>query len=337
MAIIQKNLEMVNFVCKFGDADLLELFDEIVYPAFFNQDNKRKYKGSEYYFKNVELINLGDDPLGSKNLIAITGRFIKNTELSREQYENDQGILIRDAQGMPSAPSAIFVLMLNSHRLLYVAETRFAPNLNTFKATVESFFKLEKKNYSKKLDKDELAKFNLNFGSPDITITPLSTEKSVFYHLKQFEKIRKVKVTLNDRNSEFNASKMFDDLHKATTKMNSTTSVEFKNLKDGLDKEETPKEISAALKQDNQVVKVEGVTKEGETLTLSNEDFKLHKKINLVQENVKKTLLNMISAFKLLIQSGDITVKETDTKTQNILDKIDPKSITIIKNEEESS
>jgi hypothetical protein len=130
---------------------------------------------------------------------------------------------------------------------------------------------------------------------------------------------------------------MFDDLHKATTKMNSTTSVEFKNLKDGLDKEETPKEISAALKQDNQVVKVEGVTKEGETLTLSNEDFKLHKKINLVQENVKKTLLNMISAFKLLIQSGDITVKETDTKTQNILDKIDPKSITIIKNEEESS
>lgn len=35
MATIQKNLEMVNFVCKFGDADLLDLFDEVVYPAFF--------------------------------------------------------------------------------------------------------------------------------------------------------------------------------------------------------------------------------------------------------------------------------------------------------------
>lgn len=39
--------------------------------------------------------------------------------------------------------------------------------------------------------------------------------------------------------------------------MNSTTSVEFKNFKDGLDKQETPKEIAAALKQDNQVVRVE--------------------------------------------------------------------------------
>lgn len=47
MATIQKNLEMVNFVCKFGDADLLDLFAEVVYPAFFNEDNKRKYRGSD--------------------------------------------------------------------------------------------------------------------------------------------------------------------------------------------------------------------------------------------------------------------------------------------------
>ncbi|ADI91857.1 hypothetical protein [Acinetobacter oleivorans] len=336
MATIQKNLEMVNFVCKFGDADLLDLFDEVVYPAFFNLNNKRKFRGSEYYFKNVELLDLGKDPLGTKNLIAIAGRFIKNTELSREQYENDKGELIRDTQGMPSAPSAIFVLMLNSHRLLYVAETKFAPNLNTFKATVDSFFRSEKNKYNKKLDRDEQAKFKVRFGSPEITITPLSTEKNVFDHLRQFEKIKKVKVTLNDRNSEFNASKMFDDIHLATKKMNSTTSVEFKNLKEGLDKEETPKEIAAALKQDNQVVKVEGITQDGENLTLSNEDFKLQKKINLVQENVKKTVSNMVAAFKNVVKSGDVTVKKTDTKTQTILDKIEPKSITIVKNEEET-
>jgi len=337
MATIQKNLEMVNFVCKFGDADLLDLFNEVVYPAFFNSDNKRKYRGSEYYFKNVELIDLGEDPLGTKQLLAISGRFIKNTELSREQFEDDQGELVRDSLGMPSAPSAIFVLMLNSHRLLYVAETKFAPNLNTFKATVESFLKLEKNKFYKSLDRDQKADFKLNFGSPEITITPLSTEKSVFEHLEQFEKIRKVKVTLNDRNSEFNASKMFDDLHKATTKMNSITSVEFKNLKDGLDKKETPKEIAAALKQDNQVVKVEGITKQGENLTLSNEDFKLNKKINLVQENIKKTVCNMVIAFKNLVKSGDVTVKTTDSKTQNILDQIDSKSIIIMENKEETS
>lgn len=117
--------------------------------------------------------------------------------------------------------------------------------------------------------------------------------------------------------------------------MNSVTSVEFKNLKEGLDKAETPKEIAAALKQDNQIVKVEGITKEGENLTLSNEDFKLAKKINLVQENIKKTVLNMVSAFKNLVKSGDITVKDTDLKTQQILDNIDQKNIKLIKNSEE--
>lgn len=48
-------------------------------------------------------------------------------------------------------------------------------------------------------------------------------------------------------------------------------------------------------------------------------------KINLVQDNVKKTISNMVSAFKNLVKSGDITVKKTDVKTQNILDGIDGK------------
>ena len=337
MATIHKNLEMVNFVCKFGNFDLLDLFNEVVYPAFFDESHKRNYRGSHYYFRNVELLDLGEDPLGDKRLLAITGRFIKNTELSREQFENEDGELVRDMQGMPTAPSAIFVLMLNSHRLLYVAETKFAPNLNTFKATVISFLKSEQSKFLKTLDKEAKATFKVNYESPEITITPLSTEKSVFDHLKQYEKIKRVKITLNDRNSEFDASKMFDALHKASNQMNSTTSVEFKNFKDGLDKQETPKEIAAALKQDNQVVRVEGITTDGETLILSNDDFKLHKKINLVQDNVKKTISNMVSAFKNLVKSGDITVKKTDVKTQNILDGIDEKSISTIKNTEESS
>lgn len=113
MATIQKNLEMVNFVCNFGNYDLLDLFYEVVSPAFFNESNKRTYRGSTYYFRNIELVDFGKDPLGDSSLIAITGQFIKNTTVSREQFENDEGEIVRDPQGMPSAPSALFVLMLN--------------------------------------------------------------------------------------------------------------------------------------------------------------------------------------------------------------------------------
>lgn len=327
MATIQKNLEMVNFVCKFGNYDLLDLFYEVVSPAFFNESNKRTYRGSTYYFRNVELVDFGKDPLGDSNLIAITGQFIKNTTVSREQFENDEGEIVRDPQGMPSAPSALFVLMLNSHRLLYVAETKDAPSINNFKSTIISFLRSELNKYSSHLEKEEKEKFTVNYGYPTITITPLSTEKDIVEHLEQYQKIKKVKITLNDRNSEFDAGKFFDKLHHISKEMNSNTSLEFKNLKDGLDKKETPKEVAEALRQDNQTVMVQGVTVDGENLTLKNDDFKLIKKINLVQGNIKKTASNMVSAFRSLVKSGDITVKKTDKKTQKVLDSIDPETI----------
>ena len=72
---------------------------------------------------------------------------------------------------------------------------------------------------------------------------------------------------------------------------------------------------------------VQGVTVDGENLTLKNDDFKLIKKINLVQGNIKKTASNMVSAFRSLVKSGDITVKKTDKKTQKVLDSIDPETI----------
>lgn len=334
MATIQKNLEMVNFVCKFGNFDLLDLFYEVVSPAFFDETNKRAYRGNHYYFRSVELVDFGKDPLGKGNLIAITGQFIKNTTVFREQFENEDGEIIRDPQGMPSAPSALFVLMLNSHRLLYIPETKDAPSINNFKSTIISFLRSEINKYSSSLATKESAKFQANYGYPIITITPLSTEKNIFEHLEQYAKIKKVKITLNDRNSEFDASKMFNTLHRVSKEMNSTTSLEFKNLKEGLDKVETPKEVAEALKQDNQTVMVQGVTVDGEQLTLKNDDFKLIKKINLVQDNIPKTISNMVSAFKSLLKSGDITVKDTDKKTQKVLDSIDPDSLRINTKEE---
>jgi len=334
MATIQKNLDMVNFVCKFGDFDLLDLFYEVVTPAFFNETHKRTFRGSDYYFRNVELVDFGKDPLGDGNLLAITGKFIKNTIISREQFENDKGEIVIDPKGLASAPSSLFVLMLNSHRLLFVHETKDAPNIHNLKSTIISFLRSELNKYSSSLEEEEKAKFTAKYAYPTITIMPLSTEKDIIEHLEQFEKIKKVKITLNDRNSEFDASKMFNTLHHVSKEMNASASLEFKNFKEGLDKVETPKEVAEALRQDNQTVMVQGVTHDGENLTLKNDDFKLIKKINLVQGNIMKSISNMVSAFKSLVKSGDITVKDTDEKTQTVLDSIDPESVRLNTKEE---
>ena len=35
MATLEKNLEIANLVCKFGDHNLLDLYKEVVEPSFF--------------------------------------------------------------------------------------------------------------------------------------------------------------------------------------------------------------------------------------------------------------------------------------------------------------
>ena len=74
---------------------------------------------------------------------------------------------------------------------------------------------------------------------------------------------------------------MFNTLHHVSKEMNASASLEFKNFKEGLDKVETPKEVAEALRQDNQTVMVQGVTHDGENLTLKNDDFKLIKRLIL--------------------------------------------------------
>ena len=91
--------------------------------------------------------------------MAITGKFIKNTIISREQFENDKGEIVIDPKGLASAPSSLFVLMLNSHRLLFVHETKDAPNIHNLKSTIISFLRSELNKYSSSLEEEE--KLNL--------------------------------------------------------------------------------------------------------------------------------------------------------------------------------
>ena len=45
--------EIANFVCKFNENDLMDIFDEIVYPAIHTQKNW-KVKQGNFFFKDVQ-------------------------------------------------------------------------------------------------------------------------------------------------------------------------------------------------------------------------------------------------------------------------------------------
>jgi hypothetical protein len=129
-----------NFVCRFGGKKvLLDYAKEIVLPAFTDDKLVRSYGETDFFFYEVKVEKLG----GTRRqpLVGVTGRFIKNTQLVREQIFDQRKGIVHDEAALASAPSVFFILILNDHRLIYYPETAHAPNLKTFQATALFFLK----------------------------------------------------------------------------------------------------------------------------------------------------------------------------------------------------
>ncbi|OAL76349.1 hypothetical protein [Acinetobacter terrae] len=326
MATLEKNLEIANLVCKFGDHNLLDLYKEVVEPSFFKNKNRKAGK-SNFYFDEVSLVNLGKDILGEKDTIAIVGRFVKQTQLEREQYRDSTGKLVKDKKKLASAPSAIFALILNNHRLLYAAETKYAPTPENFRSTLSYFIRNEQINYRDNLPKEERNPFLKKFPIVEITLTPLTNQKTLNENIYLFNKLKKVTFILNDRNSEIDGEDMFRQMQETSDEAGGQGKFEITN-NDGLNQKVIAKEANKATLQGNQKIILLGTDKSGKKLKIDNEDVKIQTTIEVVQNNIFTSVLHMFSEFKKLILSSEIKVKLTDKETQKVLNSIDTHKVT---------
>src|SRR5579862_433555 len=128
----QSTIEFGNFICKFGDLNLLDFVEEIVIPAFTNPVFKRKFADDLYFFLNTSLVNLADT---EPPVLAIIGRHVKSMLIHQEQTYTEAEGLKPSTQTFEMAPSSVFVLILNTHKLLLFDETRNAPGLEAFGTT----------------------------------------------------------------------------------------------------------------------------------------------------------------------------------------------------------
>lgn len=125
-----------NFVCHFGEAELLDYLEEIVVPAFTG-GGVRTFKDGTYRLNSVEVLNLGTGKAHSE--LALCGRFIKDMVVKSEQrYDAKTDTVIPDNKKMETAPSALFALLLASHKLIYLSETSHAPGMESFRSTIAS-------------------------------------------------------------------------------------------------------------------------------------------------------------------------------------------------------
>ncbi len=274
------DLEIANFVCRFGDRLVLnDLLEEVVLPAFFRED-PRRYGETQYFFTDQEFGYLKRNNVDS---LALRCRFIKNTVLRRHQVYSPTEGLVSDEKSLESAPSAVAILLLKSHRLIYLREVPFAPSPAQFGTTFQQFLRSAMEAYHHDLFQDAIHSGNRvtkkslrqKFPLPTVDVVPVVSSESLKHFVQRFDSLNTLKIEVAPTNSELDNSAFFKQLRASKEKVDSQkTVVQHHNAK-GLDKDGCIAHVEAA-KQGNARIQMKGVDANGDSLIGNNENFSVH-------------------------------------------------------------
>ncbi|HEL3825262.1 TPA: hypothetical protein UM684_003533 [Stenotrophomonas maltophilia] len=332
MAKDSKAIEFANVVVRFGEKVLLDHFDEIVMPSFL-EGNERSYSDTRYFFQMADLVHYGEDEYGMP-VLAIVGRFIKDGVLRRQQvYE--QGELQQKPGKMKSSPSALFMLLLHNHRLIYVKETPDAPSMETFRTTLLAFLKRThgkiRRDKFKEIDKAEPKlsgrrkkkdRFDEDYQTPTVQLIPLSSPDDIRSFVERYKILRQVKFTFAETNDENPLHDMFAQMRAAKEAVGADTSSLIHGAKDGLDKKQAITQISEATEQGLNEVQLRGIDAEGDSLSGNTEEFKLKKSIGNISTKPIDAGSTMLKVFNDLKDDGMITLGKIAPKTVKRIQEI---------------
>jgi len=304
-------VEVANFICRFGDAVLLDLLDEVVLPAFFS-DEIRTYMETEYFFTDQSFRYLTKNDVSS---LALCCRIVKNTIIRRHQvYRKEKGI-VPAPQSLESAPSAVAVLLLQSHRLLYVREVPSAPSMTVFGSTFSKFMKStvmayrqslyeERKKAGKKPKKKDI---NVEIQIPDVSVVPVVNNESLKEFVARFDVLNSLKIEVAPTNNELDNEDFFKSLRLRKTEVGSTRTVVQHANANGLDKKGCLKQVQAA-KQGNVLIEMKGKDDSGDELKGNNEAFSVRANLPTTSSDVEKCADAAFAKYSELVESEVVQV-----------------------------
>lgn len=322
----QNNALFANFVCRFGtDKVLLDYAKEIVIPALTNPAMERKYgKDTRYFITDSELIDFGDV---KTPIIAISGRFIKSTVLRRYQiFHPDYGV-VQDNQEMPSAPSATFLLILNSHRLIYFPETPYAPDLTSFEAAVRKFISVSYHAYLKKLrlaakeegSKTTVALLQKEHGSPVLNIIPFSNKSTIAGFLSQFSKLQSIEFELIKPNQELDGSAIWRQWREHNAELHPDKTVVRTEKAEGFNLGDAGKQIAEAGGAGNQRIRLKGRDLDNNKIDGDNNSFRVTAPVFNPPTERRALASQLFAIFTGLLKAGTINA---DAPTDDVQQKI---------------
>ena len=312
-------VEFANFVCKFGDNNLLDLAKDIVIPSFFCKE-KRTYGDTRFIFNDVQLINVN-------GLGLLAGRIIKDTLLKRDQIYDDEKGIIKNSSSLESAPSAIFVLILNNHKLIYFDETSYAPKITEFRNTIKKFINNkwvdyinERHSEYKRLNiKKKKSEVKEEVGKPDINIIPLQDEEDLSDFIQQLHRVNRLILSIYKRNDEYDEDEFIDGISKSHNVLgsNKTELTYSAGVKDsqGLFKNHIMKIIGPPIKKGFITIKLEGIDQNGLVVKRISDEIKARSSFIKISDSVADTALKLLEIYKSKLPYIDNAINEEAVKS----------------------
>lgn len=212
---------------------------------------------------------------------------------------------------METAPTSIFILLLETHRLIFCKELPGAPSIQNFESTCQKFLAIEHKTITDRLIQEATPKdqkdpprgikkrINEAYPSPRLRITPLSDRQSLSDFLERFKKIDKVTIKLLPTNQEeIDNDSFWADLGRRKEEMGSTTtSIQFNGGKDGLVSEKVEDQVSSASGMGNSQVQIRGEDSQGDSIKGNNEDFSLSIELSDLPKELSSATKQMLGSF----------------------------------------
>lgn len=331
-----KKIQFANLVCRSGDKTLLDLFDSIIYPAFFGEALQRTYGSTTYIFHGVKLENLNNSRDGSG--LAIVGRIVKDEYLRVEQILAD-GELEEVNETHRRSPSSIFVVFLKNHRMAYVRENPGAPSLHVFGVTLESFVKQIHKTIVSQHAKNVRAEFPRgewvqrqqdfleSFPVPTVDVVQLTDARDIREKILGMGSVNSLSFDVIRKNDEINPGNLFDSFREEKVRLGNPAkaSIKFSDPDDTMKVDEAASLVEQAAEDQNVVYSLEGkigdqTVKYSNASTDENDDDMMAVTVPL--DNELQTPLHIAQQanveFDNMVQSGRITEPQMQDAQQRI-------------------
>lgn len=309
-----RNIAFANFICRFGEhAVMLDLAEEVVLPAFLS-GGSRKYGDSTYSFREVSLENFGTR---EQPELVLVGRMVLDTVLVRDQVLID-GELLRDHATMPSAPSSMFALVMDTHKLIYLPETRAAPGLPAFRATAARLIKdrhrafIQELHDEAKYSESKVTKRELleRFPYPTVEVVALSSDASLEQFLSQFKVLQQIRIELVQPNDELDGSALVRRMREAKEALGAKNAALVYGNAEGLSQDNAVEELKSVIEEGNAKVVLSGKDYTGDRLSGNNDAFKLGMPIGDISSIPVIACRELYSVFRDKVDAGLLKVKE---------------------------